>query len=60
VTYSWLFGDGSQGSGAHINHIYPDVGTFTAVLTVSNDSNEIQATTTVHVLSVNFMPLLRK
>jgi hypothetical protein len=60
VTYSWAFGDGGQGTGAQINHIYPDVGTFTAAVSVANDSNQIQATTTVHVLSVNFMPLLRK
>ncbi len=36
VTYSWVFGDGTTGSGANSQHIYQTAGTYTAVLTVTD------------------------
>jgi serine protease len=36
--YSWQFGDGSSGSGVNITHTYTTEGTYTAQLTVTDDS----------------------
>jgi PKD repeat protein len=38
VSYEWDFGDGDIGTGVTLNHTYSNVGTYTAVLTVT-DSN---------------------
>lgn len=38
VAWAWTFGDGSSASGALVQHIYPDGGTFQAVLTATDDS----------------------
>jgi PKD repeat protein len=37
LTYSWYFGDGTQGSGPSPTHSYADNGSYTAILTVSDD-----------------------
>ena len=37
LTYSWSFGDGSGASGVAVNHTFSTVGTFSVVLTVTND-----------------------
>ncbi len=41
VTYAWDFGDGEGGSGAVVTHVYPSVGTYTAVVTASNGANAV-------------------
>ena len=38
ISYGWDFGDGSSGIGITINHTYSNIGTYTAILTVT-DSN---------------------
>jgi streptogrisin C len=38
VSYAWNFGDGTTGSGAFVNHVYPYEGTFTVTLTVTDNS----------------------
>ncbi|HDK26349.1 MAG TPA: PKD domain-containing protein, partial [Candidatus Atribacteria bacterium] len=38
VSYEWDFGDGDTGTGVTLNHTYPNVGTYTVILTVT-DSN---------------------
>jgi Tol biopolymer transport system component len=37
VSYSWDFGDGAKATGAALSHTYSSVGTYTAVLTVTDD-----------------------
>jgi hypothetical protein len=37
VSYSWDFGDGAKAKEASLNHTYMSVGTYTAVLTVTDD-----------------------
>jgi hypothetical protein len=49
ISYTWAFGDGAHGEGEVIDHIYADVGIYTAVVTASNRVNTITATTTVIV-----------
>ena len=36
LSYSWSFGDGTEGSGAVVSHTYQSQGTFLATLTVSD------------------------
>lgn len=37
VTYAWNFGDSSTGSGVTASHTYASAGTYTVVLTVTDD-----------------------
>jgi hypothetical protein len=39
VSYSWDFGDGAKASGTAINHMYSSVGTYTVILTVTDDQD---------------------
>ncbi len=36
VTYSWSFGDGASGTGAHLTHTYRKPGTYQVALTVTD------------------------
>lgn len=38
--YSWDFGDGSVGSGVNVSKVYETPGTYTVILTVTDNSNE--------------------
>jgi PKD repeat protein len=38
VSYAWNFGDGSQGSGVTASHTYTTPGTYTALLTVTDNA----------------------
>ena len=37
ATYAWAFGDGATGSGRTTTHTYPDAGSYTPQLTVTDD-----------------------
>ncbi len=52
VTYTWEFGDGALGSGAVVAHTYPNLGTYTAVVTASNSVNVVRATSLVTITAV--------
>jgi PKD repeat protein len=38
ASYSWDFGDGQQGTGATVSHLYSNPGTYVVVLTVRDDA----------------------
>jgi hypothetical protein len=50
VSYVWLFGDGANGSGITDTHVYPAVGTYTAVVFASNSEGISTATTEITVI----------
>jgi PKD repeat protein len=57
ASYAWDFGDGATGSGAKATHTYPGAGSFTAVLTVTDDKGATgRATKTVTVATGNRTP----
>lgn len=39
ISYAWDFGDGGTGTGVTASHIYGSSGTYTVVLTVTDDDN---------------------
>ncbi|MCP4357322.1 MAG: PKD domain-containing protein, partial [Chloroflexi bacterium] len=49
VAYNWNLGDGSMGSGASLEHIYPAEGVYTAVVTASNSISQLSASTVITV-----------
>jgi PKD repeat protein len=52
VSYSWNFGDGESGSGVTTSHRYSATGSFSVVLTVTDDAGATaQATASVTVAS---------
>ncbi|HNT23950.1 MAG TPA: FG-GAP-like repeat-containing protein, partial [Anaerolineales bacterium] len=48
-TYTWDFGDGTLGSGAVTGHIFTGTGTFTALVSATNEANVITTTTMVTI-----------
>ncbi len=46
VNFDWTFGDGTAGSGARPTHVYSSAGTYTVVLTVTDDSGRTGSATT--------------
>jgi PKD repeat protein len=44
MTYTWDFGDGNAGSGQYPTHAYAAAGTYTVLLTVTNECGEDYAT----------------
>ena len=53
VTYQWNFGDNSAlASGANANHQYAAVGTYTAIVTATNNLGSASKSTTVTVRDV--------
>jgi hypothetical protein len=54
VSYKWLFGDGTSGTGASASNFYGSIGTFTAKLTATDAAGNT-GSATVKVV-VNFTP----
>ena len=50
VTYTWDFGDGSSGSGPETTHTYAAIGFYTAIVTATNSSGSVEATTEVEII----------
>ena len=55
LTYSWSFGDGSNGSGREVKHAYDDNGSYTLGLTVT-DSHGASASQTMELRIANAGP----
>ncbi len=49
VVYTWDLGDGSGDAGAVVEHSYPAVGTYSAVVTATNSANSLSASTAVTI-----------
>jgi Ca2+-binding RTX toxin-like protein len=45
ASYEWEFGDGQNGTGQRVGHTYPNVGTFLATLTVTDELGATASTT---------------
>ncbi|MCB0035441.1 MAG: DUF11 domain-containing protein, partial [Anaerolineales bacterium] len=60
VSYVWNLGDGTIISGNPISHTYPTTGTFTAVVTASNDVSVMTASTLVMIDGYNtlYLPVI--
>jgi len=55
-SYSWSFGDGSSGTGSTTTHAYSSAGTFTAVLTISDNGSPKQSATSRQTVTVVASP----
>jgi DNA/RNA endonuclease G (NUC1)/PKD repeat protein len=51
LTYTWDFGDGSTGTGAHVSHVYADNGQYLVTLTVADPVGAKASTTAVESVS---------
>jgi uncharacterized repeat protein (TIGR01451 family) len=63
VTYEWSLGYGTAlGTGQTITHTYPAIGEYTAVVTASNGTSVLTATTTVSITSQPhiYLPLVTR
>lgn len=53
VTYRWEFGDGTTSSEPNPTHVYSSPGTYTVVVTVSDDRQSARSETSVTVYTVS-------
>ncbi|MCL4264758.1 MAG: VCBS repeat-containing protein [Anaerolineae bacterium] len=51
VNFTWDFGDGATGTGPLVTHQFPQVGSYTAIVTATNSVNSLTATTMVTITS---------
>ncbi|MCC7376889.1 MAG: PKD domain-containing protein [Verrucomicrobiales bacterium] len=57
TSYLWDFGDGTSASGATAAHTYLNLGTYTAILTVTDDDGLVgQDSVAISVLAPNLLP----
>jgi len=49
VSYEWIFGDGTNGSGMIVNHIYDVVDIYTATLVISDDDGGLTGSDTAEI-----------
>ena len=51
VSWAWDFGDGNSGTGSSPTHTYPSDGTFTVVLTVTDDGGAMDTASTTATIT---------
>ena len=51
ATYQWNFGAGATGSGALVQHTYSVGGTYSVIVTATNNLNTLTATTVVNIVN---------
>ena len=51
-TFSWIFGDGSTGTGSSVTHTYSSAGSFTVALTIKDTGSPQQTATSQQTISV--------
>ena len=56
ISYTWDLGDGTFKSGQSVSHTYAFTGAFTAIVTATNASNLVTATTSVSVTAIPSTP----
>jgi chitodextrinase len=56
LSWSWNFGDGTNGSGKIITHVYTTPGTYQVNLTVTDNDRAINTDTSAVILKVNNPP----
>lgn len=49
TNYSWNFGDGTTAQGASVSHLYPLVGSFNAVLTVTDSAGKTATSSNIAI-----------
>ncbi len=50
ATFNWTFGDGTTGSGDHLDHIYTHPGDYVVVLSAANDIHKAISRTQVKII----------
>ena len=55
--FSWIFGDGSTGTGSTVSHAYSTAGSYAVVLTVRDSSSPQQTVTSQQSVTVTSSPL---
>jgi uncharacterized repeat protein (TIGR01451 family) len=61
VTYQWNFGDGGLGNGAITTHTYAAAGAYTAIVTATNGTSLVTATTNVLIFTSRiYLPLVMR
>jgi len=56
VNYSWAFGDGTTATGVTANHVYSAAGTYTVTLTVTDDGESTDSTTSTISITTPVVP----
>jgi DNA/RNA endonuclease G (NUC1) len=57
LTYAWTFGDGGTATGLNVTHAFPDNGTYTVTVTVT-DSHGVYDTKSMTVTTTNVAPVI--